>query len=408
MPARSSIYLDHHATTPVDPRVLETMLPYFTEHFGNPASRSHRYGWDAEAAVEGARETLARLLGAKSSKEVVFTSGATESNNLALKGAAEYAETKGRHIIVSAIEHKSVLDAAKRLRARGFEVSELGVDSTGRVSPDALAALLTPQTILVSLMLANNEVGTVQPIEAIGQLTHSRGILFHVDAVQGIGRVDFDVERCHVDLCSLSAHKLYGPKGVGALYVRRARPRVRLVSQLDGGGQEQGMRSGTLNVPGIMGFARAAELLLDEGADENRRVAGLRDRLQARLVAALPLVTVNGHPEHRLPGNLNLSFAGVEGEGLMLALSEFALSTGSACDSATLEPSYVLRAMGLDAGLAHSSLRFGLGRSTTEAQVDYAAERIIQEVQRKRAMSPLWEMLEEGIDPATISWSRAH
>jgi cysteine desulfurase len=401
------IYLDHHATTPVDPRVVEAMIPYFTKQFGNAASRSHAFGWEAGEAVEAARATLAKALGAKSASEIIWTSGATESNNLALKGAAEYLRERGRHLVTTRIEHKSVLDTMKRLNQEGFEVSFVEVNANGRVDPKAVAAALRPDTVLVSVMLANNEVGTIQPIDEIGCITKPLGILFHVDACQGFLRCNFDVERNNVDLCSVTAHKIYGPKGVGALYVRKARPRIRLVAEMDGGGHERGMRSGTLNVPGIVGFAKAVELLMQEGAEENARIARLRDRLEARFVAELDHVRVNGSRTHRLPGNLNVSFNYVEGESLMLAVKELALSSGSACTSTSLEPSYVLSAMGVDAGSAHSSIRFGLGRSTTEAEVDYVATRVIHEVKRLRELSPLYEMVQNGVDLSQIAWSEA-
>jgi len=400
----SRIYLDNHATTPVDPRVLEAMLPYFNEQFGNAASRSHSFGWDANNAVETARSAIARIIGAGSAQEIIFTSGATEINNLALKGAAEYYSARGKHVITCAIEHKSVLDTAKRLATQGYDVTVLGVDAQGRVDTKAIREALNDNTVLVSIMLANNEVGTVQPISDIGSMVHERGVLFHVDAAQGLGKIDFDVEKMHVDLASLSAHKVYGPKGCGALYIRRKRPRVRVTPQIDGGGHERGMRSGTLNVPAIVGFGRACELLMTEGLDEQSRIAQLRDRLQARLIAALPRVSVNGDQANRLPGNLNMSFHHVEGEGLMLALKDIALSSGSACTSATLEPSYVLAAMGVEPGIAHSSIRFGIGRFNTKTELDTVAERVITEVRRLRDMSPLWEMVEQGVDPASISW----
>ncbi len=397
------IYLDHHATTPVDPRVLEAMLPYFREEFGNAASGSHSYGHRAREAVEAARAKLAEALGATSSREVIFTSGATESNNLALKGAAEARAGEGRHLVTTAIEHKSVLDTLHALERRGFEVTVVGVDAEGRVAPEAIAAALRPDTTVVSVMLANNEVGTVQPIAELSRLVREHGAYFHVDACQGWLRVPFDVSL--VDLCSVTAHKIYGPKGVGALYVRRANPRVRLVAQMDGGGHEEKLRSGTLNVPGIVGFAAAVELMLREGPTENPRIARLRDRLCAGLLE-LPHVTRNGHPSLCLPGNLNLSFHYVEGDGLMLALRELSLSSGSACTSATLEPSYVLRAMGVPEEVAHTSIRFGLGRGTTEEEVDYALGRIESEVARLREMSPLYEMVKAGVDLSKISWSR--
>ncbi len=399
-----SIYLDHQATTPVDPRVLERMLPDFTEQFGNAASRTHTFGWNAGSAVATARASVAHTIGAESPDEIVFTSGATESNNLAIKGAVEYYAHKGNHVIATAIEHKSVLDAVRRVATRGGEVTIVGVDRKGRVDPQEIAAALTPRTVLVSVMLANNEVGTVEPIAEIGALLHERGVLFHVDAAQGLGKVEFDVRRMEVDLASLSAHKIYGPKGCGALYVSRKRPRVRLAPQMDGGGHERGMRSGTLNVPGIVGFGVACDILRQDGMAEQVRIAELRDRLQAKLQQTLSRVSVNGDQERRLPGNLNMSFHHVEGEGLMLALKDIALSSGSACTSADLEPSYVLSAMGVDPALSHSSIRFGIGRFNTLEEIDYVAESVTREVTRLREMSPLWEMVEQGIDPASIRW----
>ncbi len=405
MAPKLPIFMDNHSTTRVDPRVLEAMLPYFTEDYGNAASRTHAFGWKAEAAVEAARETIARFIGAESGKEIVFTSGATESDNLAIKGVAEYYGEKGRHVITTAIEHKAVLDSCKRLEKQGFSVTYLPVGKDGLVDPAAVEQAIRRDTILVSVMLANNEVGTVQPLEQIGRITRARGVLFHTDAVQGIGKTPFDVQAMNVDLASLTAHKIYGPKGVGALYVRRGRPRVRLVAQMDGGGHERGNRSGTLNVPGVVGFARALELYEREGAAENARILGLRRRLYDRLTARLERVDLNGDWERRLPGNLNVSFAFVEGEAMMMAIKDIAVSSGSACTSASLEPSYVLRAMGLDEDLAHSSIRFGIGRFNTEEEVDYVAERVITEVERLRAMSPLYEMYKEGIDLKSIQWS---
>ncbi|HWA73774.1 MAG TPA: IscS subfamily cysteine desulfurase [Polyangiaceae bacterium] len=399
------IYMDNHATTPVDPRVLEAMLPYFTQGFGNAASRTHAFGWHAEAAVDAARETLAQLINAESGKEIVFTSGATESDNLAIKGVAEYYANKGKHIITTTIEHKAVLDSCKRLEKQGYEVTYVAARSDGIVDPSDIEKALTEKTILVSVMLANNEVGTVQPIEEIGKLTRARGALLHVDAVQGLGKTPFDVRAMNVDLASITAHKIYGPKGVGALYVRRSKPRVRLVAQMDGGGHERGNRSGTLNVPGIVGFAKAAEILRTEGAEEAKRIGRLRDRLWKKLTTDLDHVLLNGHPERRLPGNLNLSFAFVEGEGLMMAIKDVAVSSGSACTSASLEPSYVLRSMGLDEDLAHSSIRFGLGRFNTEEEVDYVGELVVSKVRRLREMSPLWEMHQQGIDIKSIQWA---
>jgi cysteine desulfurase len=404
MALKFPIYMDNHATTPVDPRVLAAMLPFFTEDFGNAASRTHAYGWHAEAAVDAARETLANFIHADSGKEIVFTSGATESDNLAIKGVAEYYGNKGKHIVTTTIEHKAVLDSCKRLEKQGFEVTYVSPGPDGLVDPDDIKKALTEKTILVSVMLANNEVGTIQHITEIGALTRARGVLFHVDAVQGLGKTPFDVRSMNVDLASLTAHKIYGPKGVGALYVRRSKPRVRLVAQLDGGGHERGNRSGTLNVPGIVGFAKAAEILMQEGEAEAVRIRGLRDRLWHGLTKELDQVKLNGHPERRLPGNLNLSFSFVEGEGLMMAIKDVAVSSGSACTSASLEPSYVLRSMGLDEDMAHSSIRFGIGRFNTEEEVDYVRDLVASRVKRLRDMSPLWEMHQDGIDIKSIQW----
>jgi cysteine desulfurase len=404
MTLKFPIYMDYHATTPVDPRVVQTMLPYFTEHFGNAASRTHAYGWQAEAAVETARDTIGELIGA-SGKEIVITSGATESNNLAIKGVAEFYQSKGNHIITSTIEHKAVLDSCKRLETEGFSVTYVKAGTDGLVNPEEIAAAITDKTILVSVMLANNEVGTVQPIAELGQITRARGVLLHCDAVQGVGKVPFNVEEMNVDLASLTAHKMYGPKGVGALYVRRSKPRVRIVAQMDGGGHERGMRSGTLNVPGIVGFAKACELMQTEGVAESQRILALRQRLHSKITSQLDEVVLNGHPEKRLPGNLNLSFSFVEGEGLMMAIKDVAVSSGSACTSASLEPSYVLRSMGLDEDMAHSSIRFGLGRFNTEEEVDYVAELVIAKVKRLRDMSPLYEMHKDGIDIKSIQWA---
>jgi len=405
MELKLPIYMDNHSTTPVDPRVLEAMLPFFNATFGNAASRTHAFGWNAEAAVEDARETVAKFIGASSGKEIVFTSGATEADNLAIKGAAEYYRSKGNHIITTAIEHKAVLDSCKRLERDGFEVSYIDVEKNGIVDVAKIERAMTDKTILVSVMLANNEVGTIQPIAEIGKLTRARSVLLHTDAVQGVGKTEFDVEAMNVDLASLTAHKIYGPKGIGALYVRRARPRVRLVSQMDGGGHERGNRSGTLNVAGIVGFAKACEIMMTDGAAENARIRGLRDRLRQRLEAKLDQLILNGDAERRLPGNLNLSFSFVEGEGLMMAIKDVAVSSGSACTSASLEPSYVLKAMGLDEDLAHSSLRFGLGRFNTEAEVDYVADLLINKVNKLRDISPLYEMHQQGIDIKSIQWA---
>jgi cysteine desulfurase len=399
------IYMDYHATTPVDPRVLDAMLPYFTQKFGNAASRSHVFGWTAEEAVTHARERIAALIGAGNPKEVVFTSGATESDNLAIKGVAEFYREKGNHIITSVIEHKAVLDTCKRLEKQGYEVTYLKVSPDGLVDPDDVARAMTDKTILVSIMLANNEVGTIQPIAEIGKLTRSRGVLLHCDAVQGIGKTPFQVEQMHVDLASLTAHKMYGPKGVGALYVRRSKPRVRITAQMDGGGHEFGMRSGTLNVPGIVGFGKAAEIMLAEGAEESRTILALRERLRTRLFRELDSVQVNGSLLQRLPGNLNISFSFVEGEALMMAIKDVAVSSGSACTSASLEPSYVLHAMGIGDDLAHSSIRFGLGRFTTQEEVDFVVDLVTQKVNKLRDMSPLYEMHKEGIDLASVQWA---
>ncbi len=404
MTLKFPIYMDNHATTPLDPRVLEAMLPYFSEHFGNAASRTHAFGWRAEAAVDDARDTIAQLINAESGKEIVFTSGATESDNLALKGVAEYYQGKGNHIVTTTIEHKAVLDSCKRLEKQGCTVTYVPAGKDGIVDPDDIKKALTDKTILVSIMLANNEVGTIQPIDEIGKITREKGVLLHVDAVQGIGKTPFDVRAMNVDLASLSAHKIYGPKGVGALYVRRSKPRVRLVAQMDGGGHERGNRSGTLNVPSIVGFAKASEILIQEGAAEAEKLRGLRERLWKKFQRELDQVILNGHPEQRLPGNLNVSFAFVEGEGLMMALKDVAVSSGSACTSSSLEPSYVLRSMGLDEDMAHSSIRFGLGRFNTEEEVDYVGDLVTGKVKKLRDMSPLWEMHQQGIDIKSIQW----
>jgi cysteine desulfurase len=404
MALKLPIFMDNHSTTPVDPRVLEEMLPYFTTKFGNAASRSHKFGWEAEEAVDYARERVASLIGAKDPKEIVFTSGATESNNLALKGVAEFYKERGNHIVTTVTEHKAILDTCKRLENEGYLVSYLGVDKDGRVDPDDVRKAITNKTILVSVMLANNEIGTVQPLEAIGAITRERGVLLHTDAVQGVGKVDFDVQRMNVDLASLTAHKMYGPKGVGALYVRRSRPRVRLVAQMDGGGHERGMRSGTLAVPLIAGFGKAAEIMAREGKAEGARLLALRERLRTSIMDRLDEVYVNGSMEHRLPGNLNVSFNFVEGEGLMMAIKDVAVSSGSACTSASLEPSYVLRALDVGDELAHSSIRFGLGRFNTEEEVDYVADLMVEKVTRLRELSPLYEMHQEGIDLKSVQW----
>jgi cysteine desulfurase len=399
------IFMDNHSTTPVDPRVLDEMWPYFTTKFGNAASKSHKFGWEAEEAIESARHRIARVIGGCDAKEIVLTSGATESDNLAIKGVAEFYKDKGNHIITTVIEHKAVLDTCKRLEKKGYEVTYLDVGKEGRVDPDDVKRAIGSRTILVSVMLANNEIGTVQPLEAIGRLTRDRGVLFHTDAVQGIGKVEFDVQKMNVDLASLSAHKIYGPKGVGALYVRRNRPRVRVVAEMDGGGHERGMRSGTLAVPLIVGFGKACDILVHEGKTESARVRSLRDRLHARVTERLDEVYVNGSIEHRLPGNLNLSFKFVEGEGLMMAIKDVAVSSGSACTSSSLEPSYVLRSLGVGDELAHSSIRFGLGRFNTQEEVDYVADLVVEKVTRLRELSPLYEMHKEGIDLDSVQWA---
>jgi cysteine desulfurase len=449
------IYMDYHATTPLDPRVLEAMEPYFTDSFGNAASRNHSFGWKAEAAVNKAREQVAALIGA-SEKEIVFTSGATESNNLAIKGVVEFYKDKGDHVITLTTEHKAVLDTCKRLERQrqeridelkvqrlmeltggdvnvedlptleikhslendellkrwvdkvrvGARVTYLSPKKDGLVDLAELEKAITDRTVLVSIMLANNEIGVVQPVEQIGALCRSKGVLFHTDAVQGAGKIPFDVEKSKADLVSLTAHKMYGPKGIGALYVRR-KPRVRIREQIDGGGHERGMRSGTLNVSGIVGFGAAAEIAKNEMEAEAQRLTTLRERLWKGVSAKLDYLTINGSLAHRLPGNLNVSFAFAEGEALMMAIKDVAVSSGSACTSASLEPSYVLRALGVEEEMAHSSIRFGLGRFTTEAEVDYVIDLMVTAVNKLRDMSPLYEMAKEGIDLKSIEW-KAH
>jgi len=403
MAIKLPIYMDNHATTRVDPRVVEAMLPYFTEVYGNAASRSHSYGWNAEKVVDAAREQVGALIGA-SGREIVWTSGATESDNLAIKGAAEFYKDRGRHIITSAIEHKAVLDSCKRLEREGFEVTYLPVGTDGLVTADSVRAAMTDKTILVSIMLANNEIGTVNPVEEIGAVVKEKGALFHIDAVQGTGKIPFDVEKAKADLVSLTAHKMYGPKGVGALYVRR-KPRVRLTAMIDGGGHERGMRSGTLNVPGIVGFGKAAELALAEMPEESARILAMRERLRKGIQARISDTFVNGSMEHRLPGNLNISFAYVEGEAMLMALKDVAVSSGSACTSASLEPSYVLRALGVEEEMAHTSIRFGLGRFNTDEEVDYVIDLVTRKVDKLREMSPLYEMVKDGIDLKSIAWA---
>jgi len=403
MSIKLPIYMDYHATTPVDPRVVDAMLPFFTERFGNAASRNHPFGWEAEEAVDAARKQVADLIGA-SPKEIVFTSGATESNNLAIKGVAEMYHEKGNHIITCVTEHKAVIDTCKKLEKNGYRVTYLPVQKDGRISLDELKAAITDKTILISIMSANNEIGVLQPIAEIGAIAKEKGILFHTDAVQAVGKVPFNVNDLKVDLVSISAHKMYGPKGVGALYVRRRNPRVLLASQIDGGGHERGMRSGTLNVPGIVGFGKAAELCRTEMVKDTERLLGLRERLNKRLHAGLDELYINGSMEHRLPHNLNISFAYVEGESLLMGINDVAVSSGSACTSASLEPSYVLKALGAGDDLAHSSIRFGLGRWTTEEEVDYVADKLINVVSRLREMSPLYELAKEGVDLSTMQW----
>ncbi|MFB3815467.1 MAG: IscS subfamily cysteine desulfurase [Terriglobales bacterium] len=399
------IYMDNHATTPLDPRVLQEMLPYFTEKFGNAASRNHAYGWEAEQAVDHARARIARLINARPN-EIIFTSGATESDNLAIKGVAEMYREKGNHIITCVTEHKAVLDTCKRLEKRGHRITFLPVQSDGLIDLDDFKRALDDQTILVSIMAANNEIGVLQPVEEIGRLCRERGVLFHSDATQAVGKMPIDVDKQAIDLLSISGHKMYGPKGVGALYVRSKNPRVRLTAQMDGGGHERGMRSGTLNVTGIVGLGKACEICQEEGAAESCRLAGLRNRLRDKIVAELDEVYINGSMEHRLPGNLNMSFAYVEGESLLMGISDVAVSSGSACTSASLEPSYVLKALGTGDELAHSSIRFGLGRFNTEAEVDYVAARVIETVKRLRELSPLYEMAKEGVDLKKVAWKK--
>lgn len=411
MSAKSPIYLDHAATTPCDPRVVEAMLPYFTEMYGNPGSRNHRFGWDSEAAVDKARASVAALLGADE-KEVIFTSGATESNNLAIKGAAYMYEKvpagsghcRG-HIISAIHEHKAVLDPCKRLQKEGFDVTFLEPGADGLITAEMVKGALREDTILVTIMWANNEIGTINEIPEIGALCHERDVIFHTDATQWVGKMPTNVTRDNVDLLSLSAHKLYGPKGVGALYVRRRKPRVRLQSIQEGGGQERGFRSGTLNVTGIVGLGKAAELAMAEMQSDGQRLLELRKRLEEKVVAALDVVQINGHREKRLPHITNISFGFVEGESLMMAVKEIACSSGSACTSASLEPSYVLKALGVGDELAHSSLRLSLGRWTTPEQVDYAAEAIISSVRKLRVLSPLYDMHNEGIDLSKVEWA---
>ncbi len=406
MAIKLPIYMDNHATTPVDPRVVEAMLPYFHEKFGNAASRNHVFGWAAEEAVENARGQIAKLVNA-TPKEIIFTSGATESDNLAIKGVAEMYREKGNHIITQVIEHKAVLDTCKRLEKNGYEVTYLPVEKDGRINLDDLRRAITPKTILITIMYANNEIGVIQPVEEIGKIAKEKGVFFHVDGVQAVGKVPVDVQKDNIDLLSISAHKLYGPKGVGALYVRRRNPRVQVSAIIDGGGHERGMRSGTLNVPGIVGMGKACEICLNEMGTEGERMRRLRDRLKENLFSKLDEIYINGSMVHRLPNNLNCSFAYVEGESLLMGINDIAVSSGSACTSATLEPSYVLKALGVGEDLAHTSIRFGLGRFNTEEEVDYVTSRVVEVVNRLRELSPLYEMAKEGVDLSKMNWKPA-
>ena len=398
------IYLDNHATTRTDPRVLEAMMPYFTEIYGNAASRNHAFGWEAEEAVEKARKQIADLIGA-TAKEIVFTSGATESNNLAIKGIAEMYAERGNHIITQATEHKAVLDTCKRLEKDGVRVTYLPVQQNGLIDLGQLRNAITDKTILITIMYANNEIGVVQPVQEIAKIAKEKGVLFHTDAVQAVGKIPVNVIADGIDVLSLTAHKLYGPKGVGALYVRRRNPRVQITAQMDGGGHERGMRSGTLNVAGIAGLGAACEFARKEMAEESKRSQYLRDRLKNKLMSELDEVYINGSWEHRLPHNLNISFAYVEGESLLMGINDIAVSSGSACTSATLEPSYVLKALGAGDDLAHSSIRFGVGRFTTEEEIDYVGDRIVDVVKKLRELSPLYEMAKEGVDLTKVAWA---
>jgi cysteine desulfurase len=401
---KTPIYFDNHATTPTDPRVVGAMLPYFTEKFGNAASRNHSFGWEAEKAVDNARKQIADLIGA-TPKEIVFTSGATESDNLAIKGVAEMYAEKGNHIITAATEHKAVLDTCKKLEKHGCRVTYLPLKADGLVDLDMLRESITDKTILITLMYANNEIGVIQPVREIGKIAHEKGVLFHTDGVQAVGKVPVNVIQDNIDLMSMSAHKIYGPKGVGALYVRRKSPRVQITAQMDGGGHERGMRSGTLNVPGIVGMGEACAICQREMPEESKRLRHLRDKLRSTFERELDEVFINGSMEHRLPHNLNMSFAYVEGESLLMGINDVAVSSGSACTSATLEPSYVLKALGVGDDLAHTSIRFGLGRFNTEEEVDYVAGRVIEVVRKLRELSPLYEMAKEGVDFSKVQWA---
>jgi len=398
------IYMDNHATTPMDPRVFEAMKPFYLETFGNAASRNHSFGWEAEEGVERARKQIAELIGA-TPKEIVFTSGATESNNLALKGIVEMYAERGNHIITQATEHKAVLDTCKRLEKEGVRVTYLHVQANGLIDLDQLRDAITDKTILISIMYANNEIGVVQPMAEIGKIAKEKGVLFHSDAVQAVSKIPVNVMADGIDVLALTGHKLYGPKGCGALYVRRRSPRVQITAQMDGGGHERGMRSGTLNVPGIVGLGAACEIARKERPEESRRLGFLRDKLKNRLMRDLDEVYVNGTMEHHLPNNLNISFAYVEGESLLMGINDIAVSSGSACTSATLEPSYVLKALGAGDDIAHSSIRFGLGRFNTEDEVDYVGDKVVDVVQKLRELSPLYEMAKEGVDLTKVSWT---
>lgn len=404
MSPKLPIYMDYSATTPADPRVVDKMLPFFTEAFGNAASRNHSFGWTAESAVDVAREEVAKLLGANP-KEIVWTSGSTEANNLAIKGVAEMYGSKGKHMITCVTEHKAVIDPMKHLEKHGFEVTYLGVDGQGNIDLAELEAAIREDTVLISLMAANNESGTRHPVAEIGALAKSKSVLFHCDATQAAGKLALDVEDLGVDLLSLSAHKFYGPKGVGCLYVRRRKPRVRITAILDGGGHERGMRSGTLNVAGIVGMGEAARLCREEMDTEVPRLEALRDRLQNGVMERLPDAVINGNPDFRLPHLTNISFPYVEGESLIMGIPDIAVSSGSACTSASLEPSYVLKSHGLNDELAHSSMRFSLGRFNTEDEIDFVVNKVCAEVERLRDMSPLWEMVQEGIDLSKVNWT---
>jgi len=405
MALKLPIFMDSQSTTPVDPRVLEAMIPYFTEKFGHPASRNHPFGWEAEGGVDVAREQIAKLIGARDPKEIVFTSGGTEAINLALKGVVEMYREKGNHIVTTAIEQRAGLDVCRRLERQGVEVTYVPVGRDGLVDVETVRAALTDKTILISIMFANNEIGTIQPVAELGKLAKEKGIIFHTDATQAVGKIPVDVEAMGVDLLSATAHMLYGPKGVGALYVRRKNPRVRIAPMVDGGGHERGMRSGTVPVPLVVGFGKAAEICREGMAEESKRLAALRDRLQEQIVSKVDEAYVNGHPTLRLPHNLNISFAYVEGESVLMGLNkEAALASGSACTSATLEPSYVISALGVDSELAHSSIRFGLHRFSTEEEVDFVARKTVEVILRLREMSPLYELAKEGVDLKSIHW----